>query len=107
MAAVGVKAVTVHGRSRSQYYGGTADWDFYPPGEEKARRFRWIGNGDVFSGADAVRLREETGCDGVMLGRGIFSYPWLIREAVACLAGETPPAPPDTGEKVAMALRQS
>ena len=79
MESVGVAAVTVHGRTREQLYMGKADWQGIRE-VKQAVSIPVIGNGDVVDIDSAVTLLETTGCDGVMLGRGIMGNPWLIRE---------------------------
>lgn len=77
--ASGASAITVHGRTREQYYTGKADWDIIRQVKE-AVSVPVIGNGDVESPEDAVRLLEETGCDGIAIGRGARGNPWIFSE---------------------------
>ena len=78
----GGAAVAVHGRTREQYYSGKADWDIIRQVKE-AVSIPVIGNGDVTSGEMALQMRRETGCDGVMIGRGCQGNPWIFRELLA------------------------
>jgi tRNA-dihydrouridine synthase B len=75
----GVEALTIHGRTRSDLFSGQADWKVIAMVKEQAR-IPVIGNGDVFSPSDAERMFIETGVDGIMIGRGALSNPWLIRQ---------------------------
>ncbi|MDR0916741.1 MAG: tRNA dihydrouridine synthase DusB [Oscillospiraceae bacterium] len=101
----GAAAVAVHGRTRSQGYSGTADW-FCIRDVVRAVSIPVVGNGDVFSGADAARMLELTGCAAVMIGRGAFGNPWIFREAAAAIAGAEPPPRPTLREIIATATRQ-
>lgn len=86
MEEAGVSAICVHGRTRSQMYEGKADWSWIKKVKE-AVSIPVIGNGDVRSVEDFYRMQEETGCDAIMLGRGIIGNPFLIRDIVDSLHG--------------------
>jgi len=83
----GVEALTIHGRTRNDLFSGKADWGIVAKVKESAR-IPIIGNGDVFAPPDAKRMFRETGVDGVMIGRGVLSNPWLIRQCWDHLSGK-------------------
>ena len=102
--AAGAAAVTIHGRTREQYYSGKADWGVIRRVKE-AVKIPVIGNGDVTDAASAIAMFEETGCDAVAVGRGARGNPWIFRDILRGLAGETPAPPPSRAELREMILR--
>lgn len=106
MQDAGARAFTLHARTRTQMFSGKANWDEIARVVE-ALDIPVIGNGDLQNPADVVRMRDHTGCVGVMVGRGAFGNPWLFREARALLAGEPAPAAPDAAERFRVALEHA
>lgn len=106
LAESGASAIAVHGRTRSQYYSGEADWDIIR--QVKARvKIPVIGNGDIFKPQDAVKMMADTGCDGVMIGRGIQGNPWLFSGILHYMeTGEIKPRP-EVKEVAAMIMRHA
>ena len=91
--ACGVAAVAVHGRTRQQYYSGKADWDIIRQVKD-AVKIPVIGNGDLLSADDVVRMKEQTGCDGFMIGRGAQGNPWIFKQILHKLeTGQDLPKP--------------
>jgi nifR3 family TIM-barrel protein len=88
----GADAVAVHPRFATQRYTGRADWRLIRAVKE-AVRIPVLGNGDVFQAADALRMQAETGCDGVMIGRGAVGNPWIFRQVLDLEAGREPGEP--------------
>ncbi|MEE1350989.1 MAG: tRNA dihydrouridine synthase DusB [Clostridia bacterium] len=89
----GASAVAVHGRTREEFYGGKADWGVITRIKQELK-IPVIGNGDIFSAEDAIRMFEQTGCDGVMVARGAQGNPWLFKEINELIkTGEVKTAP--------------
>ena len=102
----GVAAIAVHGRTREQYYSGRADWDIIRKVKE-AVKIPVIGNGDVDSPQAARRLMDETGCDGVMIGRAAQGNPWIFRETARYLEDGTLLERPGSQEKKEIVLEHA
>lgn len=99
----GIDAIAVHGRTREQMYEGKADWDIIRQVKNSVA-VPVIGNGDVFSVEAAVNIVDTTGCDGIMVARGVMGNPWLFREIKQALAGEKVMYPTDA-EKVDICIK--
>ena len=102
----GAEVITLHPRTRTEMYSGRADWGEIRALKE-ALRIPVIGNGDIRTGEDAARMREETGCDGIMIARGSHGYPWLFGQARAALRGEPVPPTPGLEERIAICLEHA
>ena len=101
MEDAGAAAITVHGRTRQEYYGPPADWEIIRLVKE-AVSVPVIGNGDITDADSAVQMYEQTGCDLVMAGRGSCGRPWLFRQIRARLLGEPEPPEPSPEERLAV-----
>jgi nifR3 family TIM-barrel protein len=99
----GSRMVTLHARTRADMYSGRARWDEIAA-VKAALTVPVVGNGDVRTGEDALRMRDETGCDGVMIARGSHGAPWIFRQARAALDGLPVPASPDVEERFRVCL---
>lgn len=104
--ASGAAAIAVHGRTRTQYYSGKADWDIIRRVKE-AVSIPVIGNGDIETGKDAMRMMEETGCDGVMVARRARGNPWIFRQINGYLEQGITVKSPDFGQIRDMILRHA
>jgi nifR3 family TIM-barrel protein len=96
-AGEGARWISVHARTAAQLYSGQARWDIL--GEIKQRAtIPVLGNGDIWEPFDALRMMRQTGCDGVVIGRGCLGRPWLFRELAEVFDGREPADPPRLGE---------
>lgn len=86
---LGVAAVALHARTAAEHYSGTADWTAIKELKQAVTTIPVLGNGDIWSAEDALRMVEETGCDGVVVGRGCQGRPWLFADLTAAFAGRT------------------
>ncbi len=101
----GAAMVTVHGRTRSQLYSGTADWDYIRRAKEQLS-IPVIANGDVVDAQSALRCLKWTGADGLMIGRATFGDPWIFTQVKAAMEGRELPQRPALAERVDTAVRQ-
>lgn len=102
--AVGVQMIAVHARYAIQGFKGDPDWDVIRQVKD-AVSIPVLGNGDVFEAADAARMMDQTGCDGVMIGRAVRGNPWIFRRIAHELRTGEPLPPPTTAERAAIALQ--
>ncbi len=100
----GASAIAVHPRTRSQGYGGKADWDIIKAVKE-AVTIPVIGNGDIKSALDAKLMIDQTGCDAIMVGRGVLGNPWLVKEIIHYLETGELLLPPSNKDKIKMAMK--
>ena len=102
----GAAAVAVHGRTREQYYSGKADWSIIRRVKETVT-IPVIGNGDILTASDALRMRDETGCDGFMIARGAQGNPWIFRQILHEWETGEPLEKPSAEEMAQMMLRHA
>ena len=102
----GARALTLHPRTRTQMYSGNARWDEIAAVVD-ALEIPVIGNGDIKTAADALRMREHTRCAGVMIARGSFGQPWIFAQARALIDGTSVPPTPSVAERFAIALEHA
>ncbi|GAA0677461.1 tRNA dihydrouridine synthase DusB [Kitasatospora atroaurantiaca] len=107
-AEEGVSAIALHGRTAAQHYGGTADWSAIARLRESVpAEIPVLGNGDIWSAEDAVRMMRETGCDGVVVGRGCLGRPWLFKDLVAIFEGDVDHARPSFADVAKAMVRHA
>jgi nifR3 family TIM-barrel protein len=102
----GCAAIALHGRTAAQYYSGEADWAAIAALVDHVE-IPVLGNGDIWEASDALRMMAETGCAGVVVGRGCLGRPWLFRDLAAAFRGDPAPALPTLGEVAAMMRRHA
>lgn len=102
----GVSAVAVHGRTREQYYSGKADWNIIKE-VKKAVSIPVFGNGDVIDGISAKKMLEETGCDGILIGRGAMGNPWIFHQIRRYLEEGIEEGKPSSEEIISMLLQHA
>ncbi|WP_167003718.1 tRNA dihydrouridine synthase DusB [Mumia sp. ZJ430] len=102
----GCAAIALHGRTAAQHYSGQADWDAIAT-LKQAVDIPVLGNGDIWEASDALAMIEQTGADGVVVGRGCLGRPWLFRDLAAAFAGEQETAMPSLGEVAAWMRRHA
>jgi len=106
MQDAGARAFTLHARTRTQMFGGRANWDEIAQVVD-ALEIPVIGNGDVVTAEGAAAMKRHTGCAAIMIGRGSFGNPWLFRDARALLSGRARPAAPTPAERFLLALEHA
>ncbi|WP_308169613.1 tRNA dihydrouridine synthase DusB [Acrocarpospora catenulata] len=103
----GLAAIALHARTARQFYGGTADWDAVKRLRDAVPEIPVLGNGDIWTADDALRMVAETGCDGVVIGRGCLGRPWLFRDLENAFNGSPERAEPVLAEVTATLLRHA
>lgn len=103
----GAAAVALHARTARQLYSGGADWDAIRRLKAEVTSIPVLGNGDIWTADDAIRMMETTGCDGVVIGRGCLGRPWLFRDLADTFSGRTLQDPPNLGEVGEIMIRHA
>jgi len=103
----GVSALALHARTARQLYSGSADWLAIKALKEAVTTIPILGNGDIWTASDAVEMMKQTGCDGVVVGRGCLGRPWLFRDLVDVFAGRPIQVPPNLGEVGRIMIRHA
>lgn len=103
----GCAAVALHARTAAQLYDGEARWEAIAELKQAVRSIPVLGNGDIWEAEDALRMMRQTGCDGVVVGRGCLGRPWLFRDLADVFAGQDPRDPPRLGEVVEVMLEHA
>jgi nifR3 family TIM-barrel protein len=103
----GAAAIALHARTATQHYAPSARWEAIAELKQAVKSIPVLGNGDIWEAADALRMVEETGCDGVVIGRGCLGRPWLFRDLVDAFSGTSPRVTPPLGEVLDVMLRHA
>ncbi len=103
----GAAAVALHARTAEQFYSGTADWPAIARLKQELTSVPVLGNGDIWAATDALRMMDQTGCDGVVVGRGCLGKPWLFRDLADAFAGRPVQSPPRIGAVVEVMKRHA
>jgi nifR3 family TIM-barrel protein len=103
----GASAIALHARTARQLYSGNADWTAIASLKEAVATIPVLGNGDIWTADDAIRMMAGTGCDGVVVGRGCLGRPWLFRDLADVFAGREPDEPPNLGQVGEIMVRHS
>jgi len=105
--AVGAAAVALHARTAEQLYSGSACWEAIGLLKEAVTSVPVLGNGDIWEAPDAIAMVEQTGCDGVVVGRGCLGRPWLFRELAEAFAGKPITSPPNLSEVASIMIHHA
>jgi nifR3 family TIM-barrel protein len=103
----GASAIALHARTATQHYAPSARWEAIAELKRAVKSIPVLGNGDIWEAADALRMVEQTGCDGVVIGRGCLGRPWLFRDLVDVFSGAAPRKTPALGEVLGVMLRHA